>query len=168
MALLIAFLGVFIVGCSKPDCGEIKYGAVVLCGDIWFNEEYNSTIREDFIDNNLTRNPYFDPKIPGIINDNLPETITLIVKNQQELSEIFSTFPIELDFEKEMLVLYGFSTTTPNQIKIKKIDIENDALKINLIVLPSNPPNIPNASQPRTRWVIVKMDKLDILSVQVN
>jgi len=58
-----------------------------------------------------------------------PKFRTFIITEKARLDEIFSVYP-DIDFEKEMVVMYAYSSTSSRQDKLISITLDNKNLKI--------------------------------------
>jgi hypothetical protein len=91
-----------------------------------------------------------------------PQQRTLLVQEQGKFDEIFKEFPTEVDFEKSMIIMHGFTTASGSGYEIKSIVLDGQVLTINYGHPRLKGGTSPNASMPLTKWVVVKMDKLNI------
>jgi len=113
--------------------------------------------REDFLEVNRTYGavwPY---------DETIPKFRTFIITEKARLDEVFSVYP-EIDFEQEMVLMYGFTSICPRKIKITNITLDKKKLKINFKYKAGNGSN--DTSAPRTRFLVIRMDKLDIDTVE--
>jgi hypothetical protein len=95
-----------------------------------------------------------------------PKERIFIINDQAEFDTIFNEFPPRVNFEKEMILLYGFTATSIRQIVIERMKLENERLIIKLKSLaPPSGPDTLDGTAPYMRWVVVKTDKLDIDTV---
>ena len=154
--------------CALTGCEmEIQpYNATLYEAGKWY--EACKWIDLDFQKENLTRGfwdlLYFNDE--SIITDeSYPKERIFIINDRAEFDTIFNEFPPGVNFEKEMILLYGFTTTTPRQLVIKRIKLENKRLNIELKwrVPPGGP--MPDGMLPQMRWFVIKIDKLDIDTV---
>ncbi len=164
MVKRIAFLCITIIIslCVLAGCGNnsIKYNAVLY-------DNANDWIREEFLNENRTRGAYFD--IGGEINSadkSNPKSRTFIVDNQEEYDEIFISDlnEFDFDFDNQMLIVFTFTTIYHRNNKIKSLDMQNGILKINYKM--ESKSGVGDASVPYQRWFVVKLDLLNIDSVE--
>ena len=94
-----------------------------------------------------------------------PKTRDIIVDSEEKFSEIFSDFPIEINFEKEMLVLHMYTDIYPRPVYMQSISLKDGNLKVVFRMKP-NAPGYNDATMPGQCCVAVKMDKKDIQSVE--
>lgn len=159
IAVVLVCICVFgVIGCNQqPQQVEGNVG----CVDNNYNAELYDTagewINEDFAKNNLVRT-LGDPE-----ND-YPKSLVFIVDNQEDYNQIFNenAAPINVDFDKQMLVVYTFSTEYHRSNTIESIIVENDVLKITYQM--EKKQGVGDASMPYQRWFVVKLEKLDVNS----
>ena len=102
-------------------------------------------------------------------SETLPTTRTIIVKDYERFNEIFVSFPTEIDFDNQMIILYTFTAITGiRPYEIRNINSSGQILNIEYRLVRIRPLVANAASMPRTRWLIVKMDRLDITEVVFN
>ena len=98
-------------------------------------------------------------------NENYPESRSFIITDRSSFEEIiiedFKGF--EVDFDKEMLLVYTFTTEYVLPAKIADMELNDKTLTVNYniqLVMGAG-----SARRPFQRWFIVKLNKLDILYV---
>ena len=83
------------------------------------------------------------------------------------LDDIFSVFPT-IDFEKKMIVVYIYATANSNyQEKLVNIALDNKNLKITYKCVKGKHGD-KNVHMPQRVFLIIKMDKLDIETVEFD
>lgn len=130
----------------------IPYNARIINDDYEFNEEFiinNKTFGADSKDGH-----YID-------DDTFPKERMIIINDETSFHKAFKTFE-DIDFNKEMIVMHAFTTTSNSEYELKSIKLNNKKLTIEYITKKTNGINPPNASKPDTKWLIVKLDSLDI------
>jgi hypothetical protein len=166
--LLCAF-----TGCETTEGEEmLPYNAIIVTGGTW-------RFKEDFLRANMTGGSFGCFSHPGtniLWNENgepedtikweydetLPRFRTFIITEQARMDEVFSVCP-DIDFEKEMVAMYFYTSVYRRERKIKSITLDNKNLKIEFKIA-ENEAN--DASMPLTRFLVIKMDKLDIDTVE--
>ena len=88
------------VGCSK-----FEYNTVILKDGFTFNESWLGS------------------------NDELTESKTFVIESQEALDEIFTDFK-EIDFDKEMVIVYCYTTIYVREQKLEKVSFDNNILSI--------------------------------------
>lgn len=146
------------VFCMTAACGNVRYNALIY-------DNAQSEMKKEFLEANLTQNAYYGDG--GYAGESCPKSIKHVVKDQETFDGIFAEAWIDIDFEKEMLVLCFFTCYYMGRpYEINKISVDNQALEIKVkSVRPKGCfayPSIPDASTPMQRCFAVKMDKLDI------
>ena len=151
----LAILSLFsFVGCGE----ELQYNAVLIKSGIVF--------LEDFLNENVTKG--VNVKDGGIMDEeNLPKEYVYKVLDKSRADEIFSKIPA-IDFEREMLILHGFTTTSHSDYKLTEVVFSEKSLVIKYGSKKKKGNQPPNASAPRTEWVVIKMDKLTADEVTVR
>ena len=149
---VIFILNIFIVtGCSNKNL----YDAKIITSNYEFKEDFlinNKTFGADSNDGH-----YID-------DDTVPKERMIIVDNETSFNNTFKTFE-DIDFNKEMIVMHAFTTASNSEYELKNIELNGKKLTIEYKTKNTNRINPPNASKPDTKWVIVKLDLLDINEV---
>ena len=98
-------------------------------------------------------------------NENYPESRSFIITDRKSFEEImieeFKEF--EVDFDKEMLLVYTFTTEYVLPAKIADVELNDKTLTVNYNIQLIT--GAGSARRPFQRWFIVKLNKLDIISV---
>ena len=148
MISFFIFLSIFVVtGCSNKNL----YHAKVINDNYEFNE--------DFVMNNKTFGAHSNDG-HYIKDEDVPKERMIIINNESDFKYAFKKFE-ETDMNKEMIVMHAFTTAGNSEYEVVNIKISEKKL----IVEYTNKKHRleePNASMPDTKWVIVKMDKLDV------
>lgn len=154
-------LGVLIImSLGLAGCGEEKLPFnAVMYGDIYENRTW---LKDDFYEANLTYGAYSSAIEEYVKDEAYPSLRTKIIVSNDEYELVFNEFPVEVDFEKTMIVMHCFTTASSGKYEIESISVDEQTLNIRYKQQASKGKTPPNASQPLTKWVIVTMDKLDI------
>ena len=99
--------------------------------------------------------------------DALPKNRTILIDDQEEFDAAFENCPFDVDLEKEMIVVYTFSFIYSRPTLIKKVSFSDGALSIKLENKRAKW-GVKDACTPYQRYVIVKLDKLDVTEVKVT
>lgn len=149
ITLMLTFaLLICLTGCKKT----IPYNARIINDDYEFNEEFiinNKTFGADSKDGH-----YID-------DDTFPKGRMIIINDETSFHKAFKSFK-DIDFNKEMIVMHAFTTASNSEYELKNIKHNEKKLTIEYITKKTNGINPPNASKPDTKWLIVKLDSLDI------
>lgn len=156
--LIIMNIGLF-AGCGG---NKLPYNAVMY-GEIYTNRTW---LQDEFYEDNLTRGSWSSVQEVYVNDEAYPSTRTRIIADSAEYSKVFKEFPIEVDFEKTMIVIHCFTTASSGNYEIKSISVEEQTLIVRYKHPASKGKTPPNASKPLTKWVIVTMDKLEIETVE--
>lgn len=144
---LLLFLALF-SSCDSPD------------GVIY--ELQKEDLKEEFLASNQIEVPFVG------VEPVLPAWRTVVITNHQDFSVALGENRLpEPDFEKEMLVLYTYTSTYRREIRIKSISTSGDALKISLEI-EDGTPGTGDACQPYQRFVAVRLPKTDRPKVEVS
>ena len=147
LTVLILFFICTLGGC---DMDIMKYNVTVVETGVEFNEDF------------LTANTLYDPYNK---DETLPKFRTHIIKEQSKFDEVFIAFP-QIDFQKEMILIYVYTCYYNGRShKIQSVDLDGKTLKIG-VRLKREYPYGPDMSSPMHRFLVIKMDSLDIKTVK--
>lgn len=99
-------------------------------------------------------------------NNDLSESKTFIIEDQNMLDEIFSDFK-DVDFEKEMVIVYYYTTIYIREQKLEKVSLENGVLNIEFDVVKGKP-GTGDATAPQTRTCVICLDKVTATEVRIT
>ena len=159
--LVLLILLQFLTGCAT-----IRYGATLYSDtEEWLDDAF---LEENKISTAYYRNPNFtdihgsEPK--WIKYPDEPKTRTFIITEKEEYDRIFTKSPVEVDFEKEMAILYTSSDTNlgTREYHVKTMDIVDGALTVGIRVESSDKLD---SVQPYQRWFVLIMKKMEINEV---
>ena len=123
--------------------------------------------REDFLETNRLYDVLYlneNGEWEWELDETLPKFRTFIITEKARLDEVFSVCP-EIDFEKEMVVMYVYPGIYSKERIITSITLDNKILKIKFKIADGKP-GYGNASAPQMHILLIKMDKLDIDTVE--
>ena len=155
--LVIAFLLMLCMSVSLVGCGKIDHNAIIIADGITYQEEW--------LDNNHVYGAY-DENGEKNYDENTPKSRTYILKNQDELDEVFSEFP-EIDFENEMLIVYCYRTIYIRKHVLEKVVLDGTILNVEFNVVKGKMGHA-DASAPSIRMLVLKLDKLDITDANIT
>jgi len=153
LTVFTVFLLCVLTGCETTKGEEmLPYNAILgLGGPLEF--------KEDFLKANRTYGVlYQNENGDGEEDFTSPKFRTFIITEKIQLDDIFSVCPV-IDFEKEMVVMYAYTSIYGRERIITSITFNNKKLKIKFKIA-ENEKN--DASVPQTRFLVIKLDKLDI------
>ena len=146
-------------------CAAIRYGATLYSDtEEWLDDAF---LEENKISTAYYRNPNFtdihgsEPK--WIKYPDEPKTRTFIITEKEEYDRIFTKSPVEVDFEKEMVILYTCTDVSPREYNLKKMDV-NDGVLIAKIKLEHR--NANDSVMPYQRFFMLTMKKAEITKVK--
>jgi hypothetical protein len=145
----------------------MKYNAIVVDAGLAFKKDF---LMENMTYGAIYQNENWDPDDASseeLIEDQTsPVFRTYIITEKTQLDEVFSVFP-DIDFEKEMIVMYAYTSVYGRKRIITSITLDNKNLKI-AFKIAEGKPGYNDASMPQRRFLIIKLDKLDIDTVEFN
>jgi len=166
LAVFIAFLLCAFTGCETTKGEEmLPFNATQDVGG-------PLAFREDFLKENRTYGVLFwngngDPwDIRNLEWDETSQKFrAFIITEKAQMDEIFSVYPA-IDFEKDMVVMYAYTCIyMGRELKITSVTLDNKNLKIDFKIV-AGKPGYKDASMPQTRFLVLRMDKLDIDTVE--
>jgi hypothetical protein len=120
--------------------------------------------KDGFLKANTTYGaPYEDENGDWDWDKTSPKFRTFIITEKARLDEVFSVCP-EIDFEKEMVVMYVYTSTSGRARKITSVTLDNKNLKIEFKYVEGKP-GYGDGKRPETSFLVLRMDKLDIDTV---
>jgi hypothetical protein len=155
----MVFLSCGVQGCSMEEMND--FNAVLY-------DNAGKWIDLDFQRENLTHGFWDGLYLDGELihtDESYPNEKIFIITDRAEFDAIFNEFPSGVNFNKEMILLYGITSTNIRPIVIESIKLENERLNIKLkyvSLTPPGEPSEPDATVPQMRWFVVKIDKLNI------
>lgn len=150
----------FLIGCStNPYNAEVK-------------NDIKSFMNDEFLNNNRVRGAYYlnEDYVEGesdvvdkyIYDDQSPETITLILSDEEGFNAVLIDYPDEIDFTSQMVILYIFPDVSSNDYKLDKVELSEMQLSIQLKLTNSHNKD---ATMPYQRCLMVVMDTKEVSSV---
>jgi len=164
-----------ITGCetTKKEENEKKmpYNAMIGAeGILKFKDDFWNTNK---ISGVTYKNENWDPEDPSseeyFQDEASPPFRTFIITEKAQMDEIFTIYP-DLDFEKEMLILYIFRSSYNNicyQQKLINVILDKKNLKIQFTIIQIKPSD-KNTTTPQQTSLVIKIDKLNIDTVEFN
>lgn len=150
LMLVVTVIMIFSLGAC-----DNKYNAIMY-------SDTRTWINEDFLLEKLTRGShYLDDGEIMVADESYPEFFTFIIMNQEEFDSKFTKFPPTINFEKEMLLVYIFTTTNSNTYKIIKISLNDQILNIYFKAEKSKGAS-DNLTSPIQKCLILKVNKMEI------
>ena len=99
-------------------------------------------------------------------NNELTESKTFVVESQEALNEIFTEFK-DVNFDKEMVIVYCYTTIYIREQKLEKVSFDNNVLSIEFDVVDGKP-GTGDATAPQTRTCVICLDKVAATEVKVT
>lgn len=140
-----------------------------------FVNKYNATlyshaqewIDETFLTENRVQAYYPDENDESgyVYDEESPRSRSFIIADEEEYGRIFPKAQCDIDFEKEMVILYIFGDVYPNrEYYLKSMEIADNVLTVQTKLEERFPP-VGDASAPYQRCFMIKMDKTEIKEV---
>lgn len=159
-------VNVFTVECSEEEMNEL-FGiieSVLKKGNSVRDENSENT---SLLNNTVILKDGFTFKGSWIDSNNeLDESKTLVIESQEALDEIFTEFK-EIDFEKEMVIVYCYTTIYVREQKLEKVSFDNNVLSIEFDVVDGKP-GTGDATAPQTRTCVICLDKVAATEVKIT
>ncbi|MCI5939280.1 MAG: hypothetical protein SOU07_06565 [Bacilli bacterium] len=139
--IVFIFLLTMLVGCKLG----MPYDAKIITNDFEFNSE--------FLKDNLTKKEE---------SEKLPQERNYYIDKQETLDQVFNTFP-KTNFKKEMIILYGFTSSKNCNYELSKVSLDSKVLTIEI-----KPTNTAVSTMPFTEWIVIKMEKIKINDLKIT
>ncbi len=157
LAVLLACLCVFV------GCGGARYHAKLY-------DRAQDWVDEEFLNENRVYGAYYRIKDYGDgIYDyeqdkTSPRTRTFVIKTEEEYQQIFSRSTVEVDFEKQIVILYMFNCDYARDCLLKNIKLEGQKLQVYYKL--ENIGGRNDGTMPYQRCFMLVMDKTDFEAVE--
>ncbi len=162
--MILALVAVLLV--SLCACGNSHHAAV-------YNDSAAEWINDAFATANLTGGIYMEGADTVTDAEIYPRSRAFVVDTQETYDEIFrSDTNLAVDFASEMLVVCTFTSTYVRPVEIVKIRQDGETLSVTLKEKQQSDfffaVRVGAACQPYQRYVVLKMDKLDVSDVELT
>ena len=97
----------------------------------------------------------------------LPSSRTILIDDQAEFDAAFVKCPFDIDLETEMIVVYTLTFINRRETKIKNVSFSDGTLSLELTNKRAKW-GAKDTCMPYQRYVIIKLDKLDVDEVKVD
>lgn len=116
-------------------------------------------VKKEVLESNLTKG--LDPD-----DDELPKDVCRLIESREKSDEFFSTLPVEVDFTKEKMILYFYTSHYKTRdYKISKMDEMGNVLY--LYIKPDRKTGGDDSSEPLQRCLLVVTNKMNVKNVNV-
>ena len=159
--VLVMALGIF-CACDKDE------------DDIKFDNKYNAVLYESMVDclneSYLLANSTYGLSGDGYVeNDTRPHTRTNIIRNKKEFNAAFKEFPTNVDFNKEMIIVYFFTITNIwYKCELENVIYEDGHLQIDILGKSTVNDMMPRNVAPQQECFVIKIAKLNVSSIDVR
>lgn len=162
---MMLILSIVLVGCSNDN--TILYNAVMVNSGSIDTAQTVNYFKEDFLLENKVsgvryKNENYDPTNPEseeyIFDESSPETITYVLDSLDKYEQVFNK-NYEIDYDKEILILYLFADTNCTY-SLDSVELNNNNLKITY----KSKINVTTA--PERTFILIKMDKVEFENIE--
>ena len=164
---MMLILSIVLVGCSNDNDNTILYNAVMVNSGSIDTAQTVNYFKEDFLLENKVsgvryKNENYDPTNPEseeyIFDESSPETITYVLDSLDKYEQVFNK-NYEIDYDKEILILYLFADTNCTY-SLDSVELNNNNLKITY----KSKINVTTA--PERTFILIKMDKVEFENIE--
>ena len=164
---MMLILSIVLVGCSNDNVNTILYNAVMVnSGSIDTAQTVNYFKKDFLLENKVSgvryKNENYDPTNPEseeyIFDESSPETITYVLDSLDKYERVFNT-NYEIDYDKEILILYLFADTNCTY-SLDSVELNNNNLKITC------KSKINVTTEPERTFILIKMDKVEFENIE--
>ena len=151
-------------------CASIRFGAT-----LYNDKDVKAWLDEAFLkENPISGASYHNENYTGphgneprsITYPDAPKTRVFIITDAEEYEKILPHSSIEVDFEKQMVILYTFSVDSSRGFNLKSVKVDDGALTVQIKKEESSTPNVVDSSTPGQGWVMLTMKKTEISEVK--
>lgn len=99
-------------------------------------------------------------------DETYPESRTFIVENSEVYNRIFNNDieNFDVDFNKQMLIVYTFRAINHRNLKLISVNLQDAILRITFESISKS--GIGDTCMPYQRWIVIKLDKIEVKSVE--
>ena len=169
--LLTALITIFLLSCAAgvlTACDEAKKYHAEFYDDVeeFMNDEF---LKENRVGNAYYPNEYYIEGVNErfIYDETSPRTRTFIVTDEEEFAKMFDSFPAEIDFASQMLVVYMFRVINSRDYYLRELTVKDGVLNVTLEEEHISP-DVADTTMPGCRCVAIVMDKTEIKSANFN
>jgi hypothetical protein len=161
---LAAAVAAMLAVCILGGCARADNNAVML------DDNAKSVIDETAFSASYTPVQFTYPAGEGSIFEEGDLYGYLVVRSAEEAGAVFlpGAAP-EIDYEKELLVIFVFTAIYTHKIDVKRAEAENGVLDIQLkMKMPKRLFPVGDATAPARRFVVIKADKTGVTDVSIR
>ena len=151
---------------TKPNEAEEYHAA--------YYDDVCGAMKKEFLYANKVKAYYCNPLyIEGVTEwtdryiyaENAPTARTFIVTDESEFSLMFSSFPTDVDFANQMVVIHMFTVINARAHYFERLTVDGEVLRVE-ISEERVPPDFADTTMPGCKCVAVLMDKAEITSAE--
>ena len=164
---IMLILSIVLVGCRNDNDNTILYNAVMVSRGSIDGIQTVNYFKEDFLLENKVsgvryKNENYDPTNPEseeyIFDISSPKTITYVLDSLDKYEQVFNK-NYEIDYDKEILILYLFVDTNCTY-SLDSVELNNNNLKI------TYKSKINVTTEPERTFILIKMDKVEFENIE--
>lgn len=130
----------------------------------------NDWMDQAFLKENRIKGAWYDnenyvPHTTGVkkgwYEENAPESRTFIITTKEEYASFFPSSAVDIDFEKEMVVLYMFCDSSPREYHLESMKLQGKVLTV-MVALEQSERDAAGSVMPYARCAMLKMEKTNI------
>jgi hypothetical protein len=128
-------------------------------------------VSEQVLADHITRGAQIGNSENFAQGEKYPEDIEYLIRSQAELDEYFEEFPVNVNFDREMVAICFFTCRyISKDYKIESIEVDEGELEIDVEYEKESRGcgKAKLAPFPRQRCIAVKMDKVDVYTVDFS
>ena len=137
-----------------------------------FYDDVEEFMNDEFLKENRVGKAYYPNEyyIEGITerffyDEISPRTRTFIVDDEESFAQMFNVFPVEIDFEKQTLIVYMFRAINGRSHYMNKLQVEGGILRVKI---KEENRKSDDTTMPGRKCVAVVIDKLEISSAEFD
>ena len=164
IGLLLVMLLQCLIGCS--DAARFK-ATLYSDADEWMDKAF---LNENPVNGAFYRNPEYteEKRYEGVSKwvrvEGSPSSRTFIITTQEEFASYFPSAELEIDFEKEMVILHIFTDCVLRGFDIEEMELVDGVLTVR-VERESKHSKILDSVHPYPRCFLLKMKKAEIAKV---
>ena len=159
-----SIIAITLLICLFSGCQKNPNNAVILDGNA------SGSIDSLFYDANYTRGAYYDGGA-FLADESYPASRSFVIRTNEEYENVFSREAVfDVDFSREMLVIYTFTAHYVRPVVISDFSVESDCLRIELSMQKKRGlfSQSGDACMPFQRYVIIRTGVSEVSSVEVS
>lgn len=154
-------LSVIMLLCALTSCSvfdiAIKYNARLY-------SDATQWVNEDFLKENMVYGAYYRNESGQLCqDDSSPKSRAFVIEDDEQYDTFFKQNSFDVNFEKEVVVLYIFSDTNNRNYILKGLELNDKELTVQVQLQKSL---VDDTIMPYQRCLVLKMNKVEIEAVK--